>query len=153
MHTVLLIDEVLRLILDNCWGGHEPRQTLATLARCCKAWKDPALDTLWSSITTLAPLLALKTTKQDVVGVLYRQSALLKRFSLSLYPDTHGRAPFPKLCCSHQAHNAESSSHSPPADHIRQVCFAAVGKRSLVVRRMSDAQVMDSFFRNQTRQN
>lgn len=61
MHHALLIDEVLQLIFDHCVAlpKSEPRWTLCQLARCCKAWKDPALDRLWSRIDGMAPLVSL----------------------------------------------------------------------------------------------
>ncbi|OSD04784.1 hypothetical protein PYCCODRAFT_1475856 [Trametes coccinea BRFM310] len=61
MHRALLIDEILQLIFDHCaaLAESEPRWTLCQLARCCKAWKDPALNRLWSRIDGPAPLLNL----------------------------------------------------------------------------------------------
>ena len=52
MHTALLIDEILQVILGHCeeWTGTQYRDTLAKLARCCKAWKEPALDRLWKRV-------------------------------------------------------------------------------------------------------
>ncbi|KAI9062502.1 hypothetical protein FKP32DRAFT_1628891 [Trametes sanguinea] len=61
MHRALLIDEILQSIFDHCAAlpDSEPRWTLCQLARCCKAWKDPALNRLWSRIDGPAPLLSL----------------------------------------------------------------------------------------------
>ena len=61
MHRALLIDEVLQLVFDYCaeLPAAEPKWTFAQLARCCKAWKDPALDRLWVRMSGVAPLLAL----------------------------------------------------------------------------------------------
>ena len=57
MHQALLIDEIIRVIFDICGG--EGRRTLDRLARCCTAWKDPALDILWSSLPCATPLFRL----------------------------------------------------------------------------------------------
>ncbi|KAI0664293.1 hypothetical protein C8Q70DRAFT_946738 [Cubamyces menziesii] len=61
MHRALLIDEVLQLIFDHCASlpFTESRRTFCQLARCCKAWKEPALDRLWARIDSPAPLLRL----------------------------------------------------------------------------------------------
>ncbi|KAI0675822.1 hypothetical protein C8Q78DRAFT_1006696 [Trametes maxima] len=61
MHRALLIDEIFELVLDFCseLSEPEPRWTLCQLARCCKAWKDPALDRLWARIDGAAPLVSL----------------------------------------------------------------------------------------------
>ncbi|OBZ73675.1 hypothetical protein A0H81_06357 [Grifola frondosa] len=61
MHHALLIDEVLEVILDEClnWSHKERRYALRQLARCCKAWKDPALDRLWCRLDDAKPLLRL----------------------------------------------------------------------------------------------
>lgn len=62
MHPVLLLDEVLRIILDHI--HHDSSRLLALktfyrLAIVCRAWKDPALDYLWVSLASVDPLLAL----------------------------------------------------------------------------------------------
>ena len=61
MHPALLIDEILQVILELCadWHPREYRAALSCLARCCKAWRDPALDRLWSDLTSVTPLLQL----------------------------------------------------------------------------------------------
>lgn len=61
MHSVLLIDEILEYILEFCsdWSQEEYRQTLACIARCCKAWRDPALDRLWYRLDGVMPLVRL----------------------------------------------------------------------------------------------
>ncbi|KAJ6515048.1 hypothetical protein C8R47DRAFT_1032707 [Mycena vitilis] len=53
MHKVLLLDDVLRQILDLC------PTALPAVARTCRAWKDPALDGIWCHVGSLAPLLNL----------------------------------------------------------------------------------------------
>ncbi|KAJ7654466.1 hypothetical protein DFH06DRAFT_1047163 [Mycena polygramma] len=53
MHEVLLLDDVLRQILDLC------PTALPAVARTCRAWKDPALDGIWCHVGSLVPLLNL----------------------------------------------------------------------------------------------
>ncbi|RPD59036.1 hypothetical protein L226DRAFT_614191 [Lentinus tigrinus ALCF2SS1-7] len=69
MHPALLIDEVLQLIFDFCADlpKTEPKWTYAQLARCCRAWKDPALDRLWDRLNGVGPLLALVAKQVDEV--------------------------------------------------------------------------------------
>jgi hypothetical protein len=52
MHRVLYILEVLRIILSDC-----DKKTLGRLARTCRLFCDPALDTLWSLQPSLITLL------------------------------------------------------------------------------------------------
>lgn len=62
MHPVLLIDEILRIVLDNIDSDSNRSSALKTfyrIATVCRAWKDPALDYLWASLTSVDPLLAL----------------------------------------------------------------------------------------------
>jgi len=62
MHPVLLIDEVLRIILDHIDQDTitlPAPKTFCRLATVCRAWKDPALDYLWLSLASVDPLLAL----------------------------------------------------------------------------------------------
>ncbi|KAI0738523.1 hypothetical protein C8Q80DRAFT_1205911 [Daedaleopsis nitida] len=60
MHAALLIDEVLQLVFDFCEHSEtEPQWMFTQLARCCRAWKDPALDRLWARLNGVEPLLAL----------------------------------------------------------------------------------------------
>jgi hypothetical protein len=62
MHPVLLLDEVLRIILDHIDRDLDrlpARKTFYHLATVCRAWKDPALDYLWASLASVDPLLAL----------------------------------------------------------------------------------------------
>ena len=80
MHPALLIDEVLQLIFDFCAdiSDTEPKWTYAQLARCCRAWKDPALDRLWDRLNGVGPLLAL-VAKQDEDGDKVRCRILVHR--------------------------------------------------------------------------
>ncbi|KAJ7446699.1 hypothetical protein FB451DRAFT_1291225 [Mycena latifolia] len=54
MHPALLLDDVLRQILDLC-----PTACLPAVARTCVAWRDPALDGIWCHLGSLVPLLNL----------------------------------------------------------------------------------------------
>ncbi|KAN0130949.1 hypothetical protein V8E53_011327 [Lactarius tabidus] len=62
MHPVLLLDEILRIVLDNIDSDSNRSSALKTfyrIATVCRAWKDPALDYLWESLASVDPLLAL----------------------------------------------------------------------------------------------
>ncbi|KAJ7089107.1 hypothetical protein C8R44DRAFT_686666, partial [Mycena epipterygia] len=52
MHHYLQISEVLRSICDQTSRGD-----LVSLARTCQAFRDPALDAVWHTLTSLVPLL------------------------------------------------------------------------------------------------
>lgn len=74
MHPVLLLDEVLRIILDHIDHdlNHLPAlKTFYRLSIVCRAWKDPALDYLWASLSSVDPLLAL-LPHVSVLPVTYR---------------------------------------------------------------------------------
>lgn len=63
MHPALLIDEILENILNHVldWDSEkEYRWTLAQLARCCKSWKDPALDRIWKRLADMKPIVGLE---------------------------------------------------------------------------------------------
>ncbi|KAF7356510.1 hypothetical protein MVEN_00984400 [Mycena venus] len=64
MHAVLLLDDVLRQILDLC-----PRECLPAVARTCRSWTDPALDGIWSHLGSVVPLLNLIPGLIHVEGV------------------------------------------------------------------------------------
>ncbi|KAH7915285.1 hypothetical protein BJ138DRAFT_1098008 [Hygrophoropsis aurantiaca] len=57
MHQALCIDEILQVIFDICLESE--KKSLCCLARCCKAWKDPALDRIWGTLLSIKPLLTL----------------------------------------------------------------------------------------------
>ncbi len=71
MHAALLIDEILQLVFDFCADlpKTEPKWTFAQLARCCRAWKDPAFDRLWARLTGVEPLLALLPKGHEPVSL------------------------------------------------------------------------------------
>lgn len=56
MHQVFWVDEILRHILSYT---AENKRDLATLARVCRSWKDPALDFIWERLPSILPLLHL----------------------------------------------------------------------------------------------
>ena len=64
MHPALLVDELLREVFDLCCSDNEYRKTLVQLARCCQAWKEPALQKAWENLPCITPL-----TKLVVSGV------------------------------------------------------------------------------------
>ena len=59
MHPALLIDELLREVVDHCCSDNEYRKMLVQLARCCKAWKEPALRKAWEDLPSITPLMEL----------------------------------------------------------------------------------------------
>lgn len=66
MHSVLLIDEILRHIFLFC---SYDRASLVSAAQSCKAWKDPALDFLWYRLTSIEPLLLILHGGNNAVSV------------------------------------------------------------------------------------
>ncbi|KAF8892240.1 hypothetical protein BD779DRAFT_1511787 [Infundibulicybe gibba] len=67
MHQALLIDEIVRIIFYYIHTSSG--KTLPDVARCCKAWKDPALDRLWAHLTSIAPLFQLVSGIKEVSGM------------------------------------------------------------------------------------
>ncbi|RPD59063.1 hypothetical protein L226DRAFT_510646 [Lentinus tigrinus ALCF2SS1-7] len=69
MHPALLVDEILQLVfgfLSNLPGpATESRWTCAQLARCCKAWSNPALDWLWMHLRGMEPVLTVLRNCED----------------------------------------------------------------------------------------
>lgn len=57
MHSALLIDEILQLIFEDILD--DGKSSLCCTARCCQAWKDPALDRIWRRLPSAVPLLSL----------------------------------------------------------------------------------------------
>ncbi|KAJ6619867.1 hypothetical protein B0H10DRAFT_1126224 [Mycena sp. CBHHK59/15] len=64
MHPALLLDDVLRQIFNLC-----PESSLPAAARSCRDWRDPALDCIWSRLSSLVPLLNLIPGLSCVGGV------------------------------------------------------------------------------------
>ena len=59
MHPALLVDELLREVFDLCCLDNEYRKTLVQLARCCQAWREPALQKAWENLPCITPLVKL----------------------------------------------------------------------------------------------
>ena len=59
MHPALLVDELLREVFDLCCLDDGYRKTLVQLARCCQAWKEPALQKAWENLPCVTPLTKL----------------------------------------------------------------------------------------------
>ncbi|KAG8220997.1 hypothetical protein J3R82DRAFT_2506 [Butyriboletus roseoflavus] len=57
MHSALLIDEILQFIFEVILN--DGKSSLCCAARCCQAWKDPALDYIWRQLPSAVPLLSL----------------------------------------------------------------------------------------------
>lgn len=61
MHHALEIEEILLNIFHHCYsaglyGGRTGVSNLVSLARTCRAFKDPALNMLWEVLNDLSPL-------------------------------------------------------------------------------------------------
>ncbi|KAF8550083.1 hypothetical protein OG21DRAFT_1514510 [Imleria badia] len=59
MHHALEIQEILLNIFGHCYSANRWRDAtsdLASLARTCRAFKEPALDLLWEHMVNLSPL-------------------------------------------------------------------------------------------------
>ena len=56
VYPCLEVDEILRAIANELVGSGA-RATAAALARCCKSFEDPVLDSLWETQEQLLPLL------------------------------------------------------------------------------------------------
>ncbi|KII87333.1 hypothetical protein PLICRDRAFT_112497 [Plicaturopsis crispa FD-325 SS-3] len=57
MHPALYIEEILEEIFE--WSLEKGHGTLCQAARCCRAWKDPALDRVWRRLSSSKPLFQL----------------------------------------------------------------------------------------------
>ncbi|OJA09364.1 hypothetical protein AZE42_08536, partial [Rhizopogon vesiculosus] len=55
--TEILLD-IFETAIDNNFKGRKSRATLAALARTCRTFKEPALDTLWKNINGFEPLIS-----------------------------------------------------------------------------------------------
>ena len=58
MHLCLHVDEILRLIASELVAS-KCKATAAALARCCKIFEDPVLDSLWENQEWLIPVLKI----------------------------------------------------------------------------------------------
>ena len=72
MHSVLLIDEILRAVFAHLREGGNSNSDFARLATTCQAWKEPVLDHLWETLPSTEPLLALLPTLKRENGVYVR---------------------------------------------------------------------------------
>lgn len=61
MHPALHVDELVRLIVQHCddLPYKEHQSTLFNLALTCKPLLEPALDSLWSRLPSVIPLMSL----------------------------------------------------------------------------------------------
>ncbi|CAL1714249.1 unnamed protein product [Somion occarium] len=97
MHPALLIDEILENILNHVldWDSEkEYRWTLAQLARCCKSWKDPALDRIWKRLADMKPIVGLES--QELSSYTSRVKQITLRGDTGYSPSEHVLA-FPRL--------------------------------------------------------
>ena len=78
MHHALEIQEILFNIFGHCYES-----ALPPLARTCRAFKEPALDTLWAELEDLFPLaLCLPDVPREG-----RHSVRRFKITLSLHAD------------------------------------------------------------------
>ncbi|KAF7975447.1 hypothetical protein HWV62_9453 [Athelia sp. TMB] len=87
-------------------NGHT---SLCRAARCCKAWKDPALDSLWSQLFCAAPLLRLIPHVVEREGSFSLDDGLLLSMDLSKFESyarrvrtithRHRRPMDPRILC------------------------------------------------------
>jgi hypothetical protein len=57
LSTEILLD-IFDTVIDDNFNGRKSRATLAALARTCRTFKEPALDTLWKNIDGFEPLIS-----------------------------------------------------------------------------------------------
>ncbi|TFK91450.1 hypothetical protein K466DRAFT_541704 [Polyporus arcularius HHB13444] len=71
MHPALLVAEILLDILDwlSDLPSSESRWTYAQLARCCRAWREYALDLLWMHLHGMDSVICVLRSHEDVVSV------------------------------------------------------------------------------------
>lgn len=93
MHACLTSKAVLKNVCDILFadpaGG---RETVAALARTCRAFEDPALDVLWRTLPSLASLVQIMPSdaweiKSETRQVDYSVSILVRfpRFSVPIF--------------------------------------------------------------------
>jgi hypothetical protein len=58
MHPCLRVDEIVRLVASELVAS-KSKATAAALARCCKIFEDPALDSLWGDVHSLFSVLSI----------------------------------------------------------------------------------------------
>ncbi|KAG6813837.1 hypothetical protein H0H92_006781 [Tricholoma furcatifolium] len=73
MHAALHVDEIIRHIFY--FSSEHGHATLNALARCCRVWEGPALDYLWTRLSSIAPLLELIPSVELLNGVYVRKAS------------------------------------------------------------------------------
>ena len=125
MHSALIIDEVLETILEHCsdWSGAEYRWTLCQLARCCKAWKDPALARLWKRLDGTEPLIRLvDQSEAKVCTITSRQCISMLILHQDLRREGLTGLPIPRICVQSKARRIHiTSSLSEPSHSPRSL--------------------------------
>ncbi|KNZ75116.1 hypothetical protein J132_04601 [Termitomyces sp. J132] len=103
MQRALLIDEIIRHIFH--FSAEEGLATLNALARCCRTWEDPALDYLWTRLSSIAPLLKLipgvELVNRMYVSNTFRFSFLEEMKTLTLFQVFQATDPTPDLTRFH----------------------------------------------------
>jgi len=87
MHHCLEVQKLIALICAEVADSDPPtesdRASLAALARTCQTFKNPALDALWRTQTSLAPLANLFPTKGEGKEVRLQYWSLLPSMSVA----------------------------------------------------------------------
>ncbi|RDX49194.1 hypothetical protein OH76DRAFT_1439253 [Lentinus brumalis] len=70
MHPALLVAEILLDIFDwlSDLPSSESRWTYAQLARCCRAWRESALDYLWTHLHGMDSVICVLRSHEDVAA-------------------------------------------------------------------------------------
>lgn len=102
MHTALLIDEILELVLDKCsdWDKQEYQHAVVQFAQTCTAWKDPALDRIWRRLNGTKPLTALLDGVEDGdrLGLVSRFVSVIQVITLLTTRNSYvQRPPYPNI--------------------------------------------------------
>ena len=82
MHPALLQDDILQVVfgfISDDRSQQDLRWTYAQLARCCRAWKDPALDRLWEHLHGMHAVLTVLRTCEELVSTRHFKSDPITR--------------------------------------------------------------------------
>jgi hypothetical protein len=94
MHNALYIDELVRYIVHHCedqTSDLERRRTLFRLGSTSKLFLDAALDSLWSRLPSMTPLLKLIPGVSVLDGVYVGHFIVYPAIELTVTPDCRTR--------------------------------------------------------------
>jgi hypothetical protein len=126
MHNALYIDELVRSIVYHCedqTSDLERRRTLFRLGSTSKIFLDAALDSLWSRLPSMTPLLKLIPGVSVLDGVYVGYFIVFPKIELTLAPDRRTRDD---ICSEHADLRAlrSSSEGDIPAHPLSYRCEA-----------------------------